>query len=67
MIPMQIEDQLWTEAVEYFGSEEKAFKWFKSPNLALGGEEPRDYCISQCNGTQKVRDIINQLKYGMTS
>ena len=64
---MHIEGQLWAEAIEYFGDQEKAIRWFQTPNLVLGGETPGEYCTSHYSGDQTVRELIIRMQYGMLS
>ncbi|WP_261844251.1 MbcA/ParS/Xre antitoxin family protein [Aliamphritea ceti] len=62
-----IDGEVWTVAVNYFGTEEKALRWFRTPSLALGGESPGEYCTKAYSGDREVLDIINRLKHGMTT
>lgn len=61
------EGELWKEALEYFGSEEKALSWFRTPVLALGGGSPEEYCTNHYSGDQTVRNLLNKLKHGLTA
>lgn len=62
-----IDGEVWDAAVDYFGSSEKALRWFRTPLLALGGECPGEYCTKVYSGDREVLDILNRLKHGMTS
>ncbi|SFF89732.1 MbcA/ParS/Xre antitoxin family protein [Neptunomonas qingdaonensis] len=62
-----ITKQILAEAVGYFGSEETALKWFRTPLLALGGESPGEYCATHYRGDKKIMELLNRLKHGLTA
>lgn len=57
-----IDGELWQEALDFFGSKEKALRWFRQPLPSLGDEPPGEYCTSHYSGDKKVRSILQQLK-----
>ena len=58
---------LWLDAVDYFGSVEKAADWFNKPLIALREESPGEYCTNHINGSNTVEELLNKLKHGMTA
>lgn len=58
--------QVLTEGVEYFGDKNTTLKWFHTPNLGLGKNEPFAL-MDTIAGMKIVKDTINRLKYGMTA
>jgi putative toxin-antitoxin system antitoxin component (TIGR02293 family) len=51
------------EAADIFGDEKKAIAWFKTPSLALNGQQPIDLMTSD-PGAKIVRDELNRIRYG---
>lgn len=51
------------EAADVFGDNEKAIAWFKTPSLALNGQEPLELMTSD-PGAKMVRDELNRIRYG---
>lgn len=58
---------LWMDAVDYFGSIDKAADWFNKPLIALGEKSPGEYCTNHINGSNTVEELLNKLKHGMTA
>lgn len=54
-------------AVELFGGEkEKAFRWFRSPNRALGNLTPLEMASTE-TGSREVENLIGRLEHGVFS
>lgn len=51
------------EAEEIFGDQDKAVAWFKTPSLALNGQQPIDLMTSD-PGARIVRDELNRIRHG---
>lgn len=51
------------EAVEIFGDKDKAIGWFKTPSIALGGQQPIDLMTTD-PGAKLVRDELSRIRYG---
>jgi putative toxin-antitoxin system antitoxin component (TIGR02293 family) len=51
------------EAAEIFGDDDKAIAWFKTPSLALNGQEPLELMTSD-PGAKMVRDELTRIRYG---
>jgi len=51
------------EAADVFGDDQKAIAWFKTPSLALSGQEPLELMTSD-PGAKLVRDELNRIRYG---
>ncbi|SFG37458.1 MbcA/ParS/Xre antitoxin family protein [Neptunomonas qingdaonensis] len=62
-----INDAVWAEALAYYGSEQAAKNWLMTPILSLGAQSPAEYCKSHLDGNEKVIELLNQLKHGMTA
>ena len=58
--------QIITRAEEVFGNPEKAHRWLRKPNRALGGRVPVDLVASE-NGTRDVETILGRIEYGVYS
>ena len=54
------------QATEVLGSAEKARRWLKSPNRALGGEVPFDLLDTDIGAHQHLRDLV-RLDHGIFS
>lgn len=54
------------QAVEYFGSEDKAREWFHRKNMSLGDRAPIELCETLL-GIRRIENTIGKLKYGMTA
>lgn len=53
-------------AEEVLGSMEKAYRWLRAPNQALGGKRPIEM-LDVDLGAQKVEDILGRIDYGVYS
>ncbi|MEA2785253.1 MAG: hypothetical protein QOF71_1357 [Candidatus Eremiobacteraeota bacterium] len=51
------------EAVQAFGDLEKAARWLRKPNGALGGAKPIEL-LATAHGTALVRQILGIIEYG---
>jgi putative toxin-antitoxin system antitoxin component (TIGR02293 family) len=58
--------QVFANAAETLGSEEKATQWLKAPNRALGGERPLDQ-LDTDPGAREVEDVLGRIAYGVYS
>jgi putative toxin-antitoxin system antitoxin component (TIGR02293 family) len=58
--------QVFTNAAETLGSEEKAAQWLKTPNRALRGEAPLDQ-LDTDPGVREVEDILGRISTGVYS
>lgn len=59
--------RLLTLAVELFeGDKEKAFRWFRNPNRALGNLTPLDMASTE-TGSREVENLIGRLEHGIFS
>jgi putative toxin-antitoxin system antitoxin component (TIGR02293 family) len=56
--------RLWAFAVDVWGSEAAAQRFFAEPHPLLGGRVPRDVAIQTEVGARAVEDILGRLKYG---
>lgn len=54
------------QATEVLGSAEKARRWLKSPNRALGGEVPFDLLDTDI-GAHQVEEVLVRLNHGIFS
>ncbi len=54
------------QAVDVFGTEEKASAWLRRPNRALGHETPL-YLLDTDVGTQEVEDVLGRIAHGIVS
>ena len=50
-------------ATSAFGDAEKARRWLRKPNRALGGEKPVDL-LATARGTALVHQILGNIEYG---
>jgi putative toxin-antitoxin system antitoxin component (TIGR02293 family) len=55
---------IFTKCIEVFGTKERAERWMKSPNLALGGKTPASLVIEP-KGLKMVEDVLNRIEYGI--
>ena len=55
---------VFKQAVEVFGSREKADLWLASPVVALGGARPKDFLDSSM-GTQLLRSELVRIQHGI--
>jgi putative toxin-antitoxin system antitoxin component (TIGR02293 family) len=55
-----------SQAVEVFGSIDKARVWLKTPNRALGCEMPLDLLDTEI-GARQVEEVLLRLNYGIFS
>ncbi len=58
--------QVFANAAETLGSEEKAAQWLKTPNRALRGERPLDQ-LDTDPGVREVEDVLGRIAYGVYS
>ena len=58
--------QVYTNAVDTLGSEEKAAQWLKTPNRALRGARPLDQ-LDTDPGVREVEDVLGRIAYGVYS
>lgn len=58
--------QIYSRAVEVFGSEETAHEWLKTPLQALEGKTPLQ-SVSNRFEAQFVMDILGRIEYGVYS
>jgi putative toxin-antitoxin system antitoxin component (TIGR02293 family) len=58
--------RVYATAVEMIGNADKASKWLRTPNRALGGELPIDQLDTDL-GTQEVKNILGRIAYGVYS
>ena len=58
--------QVFANAAETLGSEEKAAQWLKTPNRALRGGRPLDQ-IDTDPGVREVEDVLGRIAYGVYS
>lgn len=59
--------RLLSLSVELFeGEKEKAFKWFRNPNRALGNYSPLEMAATEA-GSREVENLIGRLEYGVFS
>jgi putative toxin-antitoxin system antitoxin component (TIGR02293 family) len=58
--------QVFANAAETLGSEEKATQWLKTPNRALEGERPLDQ-LDTDPGAREVEDVLGRISYGVYS
>ena len=58
--------QVFANAAETLGSEEKAAQWLKTPIRALRGERPLDQ-LDTDPGVREVEDILGRIAYGVYS
>jgi putative toxin-antitoxin system antitoxin component (TIGR02293 family) len=58
--------RLYNIALEVFGSSEKAWRWLRGPNRALGGVEPLSLLDTDL-GTEAVEDVLGRIEHGVFS
>jgi putative toxin-antitoxin system antitoxin component (TIGR02293 family) len=58
--------QVYANAVETLGTEEKAAQWLKTPNRALRGARPLDQ-LDTTPGVREVEDLLGRIAYGVYS
>jgi len=58
--------QVFADAAENLGSEEKAAAWLKTPNRALRGGRPLDQ-LDTDPGVREVEDVLGRIAYGVYS
>lgn len=58
--------QVYANAVDMLGSEEKAAQWLKTPNRALRGARPLDQ-LDTDPGVREVEDVLGRIAYGVYS
>lgn len=58
--------QVFANAAETLGSEEKAAQWLKTPNRALRGDRPLDQ-LDTDPGVREVEDLLGRIAYGVYS
>ena len=58
--------RLGAQAANVLGSEEKAARWLRRPNRALGNEVPLELLESDI-GTRQVEEVLGRIEYGVYS
>lgn len=58
--------QVYANAVDSLGSEEKAAQWLKTPNRALRGNRPLDQ-LDTDPGVREVEDVLGRIAFGVYS
>ena len=58
--------RLVSRVEEVFGNREKAGRWLRKPNRALGGRVPIDL-IASAEGADEVETILGRIEYGVYS
>lgn len=58
--------RLYQMASETLGGSDKAARWLKEPNRALGGRRPLDFARSS-SGALLVEDVLTRIAYGVYS
>ena len=58
--------RVYATAVEMIGNADKAAKWLRTPNRALGGEVPIDQLDTDL-GAKEVENILGRIAYGVYS
>jgi putative toxin-antitoxin system antitoxin component (TIGR02293 family) len=58
--------RVYADAVEVIGDEEKAAEWLRTPNRALGGEQPIDQLDTDL-GARAVEDVLGRISHGVYS
>ena len=58
--------RVYATAVEMIGNADKAAKWLRTPNRALGGEISIDQLDTDL-GTREVENILGRIAYGVYS
>lgn len=51
------------EISEFFDTDEEAAAWLTQPHPMLDGKTPLD-CAKSDSGAERVKDILNSIKYG---
>lgn len=51
-------------AEEVLGSMEKAYRWLRTPNRALGGQRPMEMLDLEI-GAREVEDVLGRIQYGV--
>ncbi len=58
--------RVYATAVEMIGNADKASKWLRTPNRALGGDVPLDHLDTDL-GAKEVENILGRIAYGVYS
>jgi putative toxin-antitoxin system antitoxin component (TIGR02293 family) len=58
--------RVYATAVEMIGDADKAAKWLRTPNRALGGEVPIDQVDTDL-GAREVENVLGRIAYGVYS
>lgn len=58
--------RIGAQAAEVLGSEEKAARWLRKPNRALGNRVPLELLDNDV-GTKEVEDILGRIEHGVYS
>jgi putative toxin-antitoxin system antitoxin component (TIGR02293 family) len=56
--------RVYARALEVFEDNDKAIKWLKYPNVALGGVTPIS-CLDNFSGIELVLDELGRIEYGI--
>ncbi|MGF1759869.1 MbcA/ParS/Xre antitoxin family protein [Photobacterium sagamiensis] len=62
----QIPQDLFDMAYTYFEDENATEQWFYTENIALGLVTPISICNTK-EGGERIKQVINKLKFGMTA
>jgi putative toxin-antitoxin system antitoxin component (TIGR02293 family) len=58
--------QVYAQAIDTLGSEDKATQWLKTPNRTLRGTRPLDQ-LDTDPGVREVEDVLGRIAYGVYS
>ena len=53
-------------AEETLGSRQKAARWLRAPNRALGGEPPVNL-LNTASGVRRIKDLLRRISHGVFS
>ncbi|WP_415902816.1 antitoxin Xre/MbcA/ParS toxin-binding domain-containing protein [Neptuniibacter sp. QD29_5] len=59
---LTIEVHLWIEAIQHFGTQERAMEWFRHPLKELNGTPPGEYCSFEPYGHRRVALVLKDIK-----
>jgi putative toxin-antitoxin system antitoxin component (TIGR02293 family) len=55
---------LFEKAIQVLNNREAAKQWFKSPQKALAGNSPLEYCDTEI-GAREVEDLLGRIEHGV--
>lgn len=58
--------RVMAHAIDTFGTEQKASRWLRSPNLVLAGQMPLDLLDTDA-GVREVETVLGRIDYGVYS